>query len=976
MAGDLKTQIAVGVDGSGVTAGVDGIKKTLDTLGQKATQVGKQAADGIDGIGAAAAPTSSKVEAATKNMIGSIQRQIAVMEAGSRSGADYYRALAGQRGIDANALKPYLDQLDAITAKQKTAQAALQGTPAALNQVGVSAAQTAAALRGVPAQFTDIVTSLQGGQSPITVFLQQGGQLKDMFGGAGAAASALGGYVASLVNPFTLGAAALGAIAYAAYDGAKEMTAYSRALILTGSASGKTAGDLQAMARQIAATAGTQSQAAEALTSAVSSGKIAAGALESVGDASVRMSRVLGISIDDAVGQFAKLADEPTKASAKLNEQYNYLSASTYQRIRDLEEQGQKEAAVALAQSTLADATIARMKQVQEQAGILSRALGGVGDVASGMWKTISGAISSIGAQQTSTARIMDAQRKVSYLEANGSTPQALADARGELDAANESDRLAKRSALMQAENARSEAEKTAAIERWEAMRKSNRTQAQIRQELIDQTIADGKRLGKAQKDIDDEIANINAKHKDPKSAAVKAYQDDADTKYVQQLREQEAALQTRLAVGEKLTGAAKELAEFEQKIADLKDKGSLTKDQKDLLGRQNEIRALLQEIGLLEKLGLIEDEEAKKKTKLAQEAVAFQNRAAQLQEQIANSQAERRDGYARTLGGFGKSDNEQQRIQEVNGLYRESLRLQDQLTKATPKDLLGSEDYRTALASIQGSLSISLADHAKYYADLKKMQGDWSLGAKSALATYAEDSANVARQMQQATGRAFQGMEDQLVSLVTTGKASFKGLIDSITADVARLTIRQNVTGPLAGYINGLLGGGTTNIAGGNLSNSFIKDVGVGRTGLVGMSEGGYTGPGGKYQPAGLVHAGEYVINADSTRKLGLDFLGKLNGYADGGYVSPPPAVASPNYGALAAMRSGGGSIGKIEVNVQNHASAAKAEVRQTQTPDGVRIDVILEAVDDYLGDKIAYGQGSTARAVEGRYGLRTTVS
>nr|GFB80970.1 hypothetical protein [Tanacetum cinerariifolium] len=63
-----------------------------------------------------------------------------------------------------------------------------------MGKTGISAKQTAAALRGVPAQFTDIATSLQGGQAPLTVFLQQGGQLKDMFGGASPAAKALGGY--------------------------------------------------------------------------------------------------------------------------------------------------------------------------------------------------------------------------------------------------------------------------------------------------------------------------------------------------------------------------------------------------------------------------------------------------------------------------------------------------------------------------------------------------------------------------------------------------------------------------------------------------------------------------------------------------------------------------------------------------------------------------------------------------------------
>ncbi len=74
----------------------------------------------------------------------------------------------------------------------------------------------------MPAQFTDIITSLQGGQAPLTVFLQQGGQLKDMFGGAGAAAKALGGYVLGLVNPYTVTAAATLGLVLAHEKGASE----------------------------------------------------------------------------------------------------------------------------------------------------------------------------------------------------------------------------------------------------------------------------------------------------------------------------------------------------------------------------------------------------------------------------------------------------------------------------------------------------------------------------------------------------------------------------------------------------------------------------------------------------------------------------------------------------------------------------------------------------------------------------------
>ncbi|MCM2306222.1 MAG: phage tail length tape measure family protein [Sulfuritalea sp.] len=112
-------------------------------------------------------------------------------------------------GATANA-----EQIKAIGA---TAEAAGAKASRALDYTAMSAKQTAFALRGVPAQFTDIVTAIASGQNPMMVMVQQGGQLKDMFGGVGPAARALGGYIAGLANPFTIAAAAAAAAGYAIY---------------------------------------------------------------------------------------------------------------------------------------------------------------------------------------------------------------------------------------------------------------------------------------------------------------------------------------------------------------------------------------------------------------------------------------------------------------------------------------------------------------------------------------------------------------------------------------------------------------------------------------------------------------------------------------------------------------------------------------------------------------------------------------
>lgn len=244
--------------------------------------------------------------------------------------------------IDAETFKDYSSQIE--VSRQKTA-----GLSDGLGKVGVSAKQTAAALRGVPAQFTDIATSLQGGQSPLTVLLQQGGQLKDMFGGIGPAAKALGGYVIGLVTPLTVAAAAAAVLGVAYYKGSQEADAYNKSLILTGNYAGVSAGQLGEMAGRVSATVGSTGAAAEALASLAGGGKIASESFVEITKAAVSMQEATGKAISETISEFVKLADDPVKASIALNDQYHYLTESVYSQIAALEQQGNHADAVKLA---------------------------------------------------------------------------------------------------------------------------------------------------------------------------------------------------------------------------------------------------------------------------------------------------------------------------------------------------------------------------------------------------------------------------------------------------------------------------------------------------------------------------------------------------------------------------------------------------------------------------------------------------
>lgn len=265
-------------------------------------------------------------------------------------------------------------------------EAGLRRAGASLDKVGVSAAQTAAALRGVPAQFTDIIVSLQGGQAPLTVFLQQGGQLKDMFGGAGAAAKALSGYVLGLVNPLTVAAGAAAAVAVAHHQGRGELEAYTRAIAMSGNASGVTTSQLGDYAKQLGSVAGTQSQAAAGLAEFTAAGVRGGDELRRFTQTSIEWEKATGEAVGKTAEKFASLQKDPLAGVLKLNEGTNFLTVSVYEQIKALDDQGRKTEASKVAMEALDSAMSQRGKAIEASLGSLERGWRGITGAAKDAW--------------------------------------------------------------------------------------------------------------------------------------------------------------------------------------------------------------------------------------------------------------------------------------------------------------------------------------------------------------------------------------------------------------------------------------------------------------------------------------------------------------------------------------------------------------------------------------------------------------
>lgn len=283
----------------------------------------------------------------------------------------------------------------------------------AVNQVvtgGQSARATAAALRQIPAQFTDIVTGLASGQNPLTVLLQQGGQLKDMFGGVGNAARALGGYVAGLINPFTVAAAAAVGLAVAYEKAQEESRNFERALINTGNAAATSANELRDMAGRVAeATGGTRGAAAEALTEMAASGSVAAEMLEKVSAVAVGLERSGGQAIATTVEQFVALGRDPVEALKKLDQQSHFLTATVLDQVEALVEQGRSAEAAQVAQTAWADALAQRIPQLEEQLNAFQVAWRALAKAAGDAWAAMQGAFT----EATTAEKLRAAQERV-----------------------------------------------------------------------------------------------------------------------------------------------------------------------------------------------------------------------------------------------------------------------------------------------------------------------------------------------------------------------------------------------------------------------------------------------------------------------------------------------------------------------------------------------------------------------------------
>lgn len=864
-------------------------------------------------------------------------------------------------------------------AKIDQARTALGGADVALNKTGMSAKATAAALRGVPAQFTDIVVSLQGGQAPLTVLLQQGGQLKDMFGGVGPAVKALGGYVMGLVNPFTVAAAAVGVLGYAYYKGSEEAVGFQKALITTGNAAGTTAERLSVMAAQVSATVGTTGAAAEVLTQLAGSGKVAAGSFVEITEAALEWRDATGRAVEETVAEFVKIGRDPVAAAKELNEQYNFLTASTYSQIVALKEQGDTIGAAKLLTDTYADTIKDRSGQITENLGLIEKAWKGIKAAAAGALD----ATYSVGREVTLAQQIEALERKLADPQSYSAIPIMGDDNPNLMERGRTREEDEERLRTLQlyrkeqegiakskADEARSQQAAIVATDKVDALEKAAWTNAEKRAEKLKEyrKSLDAIRL----KNPDDErlkperVARVEAdiakQFKDPAGrtgaidlsgfndqknalnailAEYKNHQKELDAAQKAGLISQESYAAQRAAILEQQKAEITNAYEAEIKaLEEAKGRSSTSAqqriqlDQKIADARASMVKA--QKDADTELAVLATNEEGR----LAKQARAVQTYTDALDQQVL---ALRLQGQ-RSADGLGLGDRQRGLQDQQNGITdrmnQQRLDLANQYGDGSRG--MSLDEYNQKLAALSKTEKDLQETTIANYDQMTAAQGDWRKGASSAFQNYLEQARDVAGQTRSLFTNAFSSMEDAVVNFAMTGKFSFADFTKSILADMVRIETQRAASGLLGSLVSwgataasAYFGGGGGNGMEAGSAGAVSSNLGASQAGYssaYGFSDGGYTGAGGKYDPAGIVHAGEFVLRREVVSQPGmLDYLSALNsrGYADGGLVSPMPVPRQ-----VSGRSQSGASIS---------VSAPVSLVMEDRSSEGMQLDQTL---------------------------------
>lgn len=766
---------------------------------------------------------------------------------------------AAQLGVSAQAA-PFIQQLKAQEKQMKLA--------------GLTAGQYSQAMRMLPAQITDVVTSLASGMPIWMVAIQQGGQIKDSFGGIGNTFKVLMSYLTPariLIGGVVGTVAALAKAGYDAYDSQRTL---QKALIMTGGYAGSSATEIKSLVDEIAGSAAvaTSGQILEVATAVAKTGKFTKDELKVITKATADWVATTGESTEKVLGYFEKISKDPIKGLAELNESFNFLDKGQLTYIATLEKTKGKVEAVQYATELFAKTMKDRSDEIAETATPLEKMWIDIKQWASEAWEEVG--IITLTAGNMIADVVMGIVNQIRLILAQGDKMIAdfLVSVGNKASALPGVGSWFQGVAKEQADVAKKSAKEIAELEQRIAEIDGRLSNPAGYRKMVEEQ---GKFAGKSKEvkeAVTKEAEALSGRNKEQKVSI------DQGTRLLDQYEQDLIALQTQLQVlkehrdiNDKISQQRKNLWNTQARFQVLEKEAQrrqLTADERAELANKDKILALR------EQAAVIGDQITKQEQLIKRE----QDAAKFLREQaaaIAKIQAQAQ----------GKSDRQASRDAELEQIKSSWLNQGGSL-----------EDQE---------LQAMLAKRQEYYAEEDSLRGNWLAGIKKSWAEYGETVTDINGQIENIGMSALSGLSDQLTEFLTTGKASFKDFASSIIGMIVKMIAQMVIFNTLSGLMPG----------GGGGSFSFANMLGGGGKAAKGYANGGYTGDGGKYEPKGIVHGGEFVFTKEATKRIGTRNLYKLmRGYANGG------VVGGNTYGGASTSATGSQfTFGDINVDINN---------------------------------------------------------
>ncbi|EPW0527375.1 phage tail tape measure protein, partial [Escherichia coli] len=634
------------------------------------------------------------------------------------------------------------------TDARKTATAVEQGLSRqalAAQKAGISVGQYKAAMRTLPAQFTDIATQLAGGQNPWLILLQQGGQVKDSFGGMIPMLRGLAGAITLPMVGVTSLAVATGALAYAWYQGDSTLSAFNKTLVLSGNQSGLTADRMLTLSRAGQAAGLTFNQARESLAALVNAGVRGGEQFDAINQSVARFASASGVEVDKVAEAFGKLTTDPTSGLMAMARQFRNVTAEQIAYVAQLQRSGDEAGALQAANDIATKGFDEQTRRLKENMGTLETWADKTGKAFKSMWD----AILDIGRPESSADMLASAQKAFDEADKKWQWYQSRSQRRGKTSSfrANlqgawndrENARLGLAAATLQSDMekagelaARDRAERDASQLKYtgEAQKAYERLLTPLekytaRQEELNKALKDGKILqadyntlmAAAKKDYESTL-------KKPKSSGVKV---SAGERQEDQAHAALLALETELRTLEKHSGAngkisqqRRDLWKAENQYAVLKEaatKRQLSEQEKSLLTHEKETleyKRQLAELG--DKV-----EHQKRLNELAQQAARFEQQQGAKQAAIS---AQARGLTDRQV----QRESEEQRLRDVYG------------------------DNPDALAKATSALKNTWSAE-------EQLRGSWMAGLKSGWGEWAESATDSFSQVKSVATQTFDGI-------------------------------------------------------------------------------------------------------------------------------------------------------------------------------------------------------------------------